>query len=103
MERALSAGRAFTLIHIGSAIKVEFHQIQLERDLSALSPPRKISCSQNCAGTPTEAESPNVSGTNDITLLIATNPELDWTYVTEWAARLGVTDLLDKARADATL
>jgi hypothetical protein len=38
---------------------------------------------------------------NDITTLIAVNLDLDWMYVRDWAGRFGVTDLLEKAIADA--
>ena len=37
---------------------------------------------------------------NDIGSVIAINPNLDWEYVNLWAARLGVTSLLERARAE---
>jgi hypothetical protein len=38
---------------------------------------------------------------SDIGGLIATNAAMDWEYVNLWAARLHVTDLLARARAEA--
>jgi len=35
----------------------------------------------------------------DVRNVIAAQPALDWRYVEQWAERLGVTDLLDEARA----
>lgn len=116
MERALNQGRAFNLIHMGSAIKVdifpvtsEFHQVQMERaQLTRLQPPVSV----DCVVTTAEdillaklrwyADGGRVSDRqwNDITGLIATNTALDWEYVNEWAGRLGVAGLLEKARAD---
>jgi len=40
---------------------------------------------------------------NDIGGILEQNPNLDWDYVNSWAARLGVTDLLEEARADSQL
>jgi hypothetical protein len=38
---------------------------------------------------------------NDITTLIAINVAMDWEYVADWAPRLGVSELLKRAQADA--
>jgi hypothetical protein len=38
---------------------------------------------------------------SDIGGLIAINTAMDWEYVNPWVARLGVTALLERARADA--
>ena len=40
---------------------------------------------------------------NDIGGILVQNPDLDWEYVNGWAARLGVADLLAKARVEAEL
>ena len=40
---------------------------------------------------------------SDIGGILVQNPNLDWDYVNLWAARLGVTGLLEKAQADAQL
>jgi hypothetical protein len=40
---------------------------------------------------------------NDIVGLLTANISLDSAYLQHWAARLGVTDLLEKAQADAAL
>jgi hypothetical protein len=40
---------------------------------------------------------------SDIGGILIQNPDLDWDYVNSWAARLDVTDLLEKARIDAQL
>jgi hypothetical protein len=39
----------------------------------------------------------------DVLTLIRNNSVMDLSYLQHWAARLGVTDLLEKAQADAAL
>lgn len=119
MRQAIRAGQAFNTIYIPKSQKIdifpavgEFHAAQLERaskvPLSFLG---------------IEAEYPVASAEdillaklqwyraggevsdrqwNDITGLLATNPDLDFEYVNSWAARLRVQNLLAKALADAT-
>jgi hypothetical protein len=119
MERAMNQGRAFNLIHMGSAIKVdifpvtsEFHQVQMERaQRTLLQPPVSVECVVTTAEDILlaklrwYADGGRVSDRqwNDITGLIATNSSMDWAYVNEWASRLRVCDLLEKARVDAAL
>jgi hypothetical protein len=115
IERALGAGRAFNLIHMGSALKFDifpatsdFHLTQLER-AGVTQVLERI----NCVVTTAEdillaklrwyADGGEVSDRqwNDIVGLLATNESLDNEYVESWAARLGVRALLERARADA--
>jgi hypothetical protein len=119
MERALRQGRAFNLIHIGSAIKVdifpvtsEFHHMQIERaQRTLLQPPVSVECVVTTAEDILlaklrwYADGGRVSDRqwNDIVGLLATNTSLDRAYANEWAARLGVADLLEKARLDAAM
>jgi hypothetical protein len=116
IERALQARRAFNLIHMGSAMKfdifpaiTEFHLTQLER--ATITP--VVQGSVRCSVTTAEdillaklrwyADGGEVSDRqwNDIVGLVTTNPEMDAEYVNLWASRLGVTALLERARADA--
>jgi len=117
MERALRGGSAFNLIHIGSAIKVDifpatsqFHHAQLERArMTHLQPPVAVDCMVTTAEDILLAklswynEGGRISDRqwNDITGLIAANTAMDWPYVNDWATRLGLADLLQKARNDA--
>ena len=88
----------------------DFHESQLERAtltplrIEGLSPvrwpPPKIFCWRSCSGIAKAARSPTASG-DDIGGILVPESELDWEYVNSWAARLGVTDLLEKAQADA--
>jgi hypothetical protein len=117
MQQAIRQGRAFNLIHIHSATKfdvfpasTDFHDSELER---ATSTPLRIEGAALCpVATPEDAllaklqwyrDGGEVSDQqwNDIGGILANNPNLDWEYVKPWAARLGVTSLLEKARADA--
>jgi len=118
MRSAILSGRSFNVIQIRLAWKVdifpateEFHMTQLERASIIAVGAAKVPCS--------------VTSTEDILLaklrwyrdgghtsknqwddainLIATNNQLDSAYLQQWAARLGVADLLEKAQADARL
>ncbi len=117
MRQAIEAGRAFNLIQMGSAMKfdifpasTEFHEAQLER---ATATPLQMEGAALCpVATPEDIllaklqwyrDGGEVSDRqwNDIGGLIAINDAMDWEYVDLWAARLHVTDLLARARADA--
>jgi hypothetical protein len=116
MRQAIEAGRAFNLIHMPSAMKfdvfpasTDFHDAELER---ATLTPLKMEGAAFCpVATPEDAllaklqwyrDGGEVSDRqwSDIGGLIATNPEMDWEYVNSWAARLDVTGLLARARAE---
>lgn len=116
-ERSVRERRAFNIIHIGTAQKIDifpafgdFHATQMER--STLIPvfPNE-SAARFSVASPEDVllgklrwyrDGGEVSDRqwNDITGLIATNPELDFDYTRNWAARLRVEDLLDRAIAD---
>jgi hypothetical protein len=117
MRQAIQEERSFNLIHIPSAMKfdifpasTEFHEAQLER---ATATPLRMEGAALCpVATPEDIllaklqwyrDGGEVSDRqwNDIGGLIAINDALDWEYVNSWAARLGVTSLLERARADA--
>jgi hypothetical protein len=117
MREAIKNGRSFNLIHVGSAMKfdifpatTEFHEAQLER---ATTTPLRLEGAAPClVATPEDIllaklqwyrDGGGVSDRqwNDIGGILAQNPNLDWAYVNSWAARLGVTALLEKARAEA--
>ena len=119
MEQAIRQRRAFNLIHIGSAMKfdvfpalTDFHDSELER---AMPTPLRIEGAKPCpVATPEDSllsklqwyrQGGEVSDRqwNDIGGILVQNPNLDWDYVNSWAARLGVSDLLEKARADSQL
>jgi len=117
MRRALRAGRAFNLIHIGSAIKADvfpatndFHQIQLERaQTTLLQPPISMECVVTTAEDIllaklhwyAEGGQSSERQWNDIVGLISIRNSMDWDYIGGWASRLGVSELLEKARQDA--
>jgi hypothetical protein len=117
MQQAIRQGRAFNLIHIHSATKfdlfpasTDFHDSELDR---AMLTPLRIEGAALCpVATPEDAllaklqwyrNGGEVSDRqwSDIGGIITQNPRLDWDYVNSWAARLGVTSLLDRARVDA--
>jgi len=119
MEQAIRQRRAFNLIHIGSAMKfdvfpalTDFHDSELER---AMPTPLRIEGAKPCpVATPEDSllsklqwyrQGGEVSDRqwNDIVGILVQNPNLDWDYVNSWAARLGVTTLLEKARAESQL
>ena len=117
MEQALQQRRAFNLIHIGSALKydvfpasTDFHDSELERAKPTL---LRIEGAALCPVASAEdsllaklqwyRDGGEVSDRqwSDIGCIISVNPGLDWEYVNSWAARLHVTDLLARARAEA--
>ena len=117
MRQSIAAGRAFNLIHIPSAMKfdvfpasTDFHDSELDR--ATLTPLRLEGAALCPVATPEDAllaklqwyrDGGEVSERqwNDIGGILAQNPNLDWEYVNLWAARLHVTDLLARARAEA--
>jgi hypothetical protein len=119
MEQALRERRAFNLIHIPSAMKfdifpasTDFHDSELER--ATLTPLRIEGATLCPVATPEDAllaklqwyrDGGEVSDRqwSDIGGIIIQNPNLDWEYVNNWAARLHVADLLARARAEAEL
>jgi hypothetical protein len=117
--QAIRERRAFNLIHIGTAMKfdvfpalTDFHDSELER---ATPTPLRIEGAKLCPVATAEdsllsklqwyRQGGEVSDRqwSDIGGILIQNPDLDWDYVNSWAARLGVTDLLKKARIDAQL
>ena len=119
MEQALQQRRAFNLIHIGSAQKydvfpawTDFHESELER---AKPTPLRIEGADLCPVASAEdsllaklqwyREGGEVSDRqwSDIGGIIIQNRDLDWDYVNSWAARLHVSDLVARARAEAEL
>jgi hypothetical protein len=117
IRQSLERGRGFNLIHMTTASKFDvfpassdFHTSQLQR---AKLTPLKLEGADLCpVATPEDillaklswyregGESSEVQW-RDIAGILVINPDLDWEYVNLWAARLRVSDLLEKARADA--
>jgi hypothetical protein len=115
-RRAISAGRSFNLIHMKSVQKVDifpareaFHREQIDRatilPLTDDRVPCMITTAEDIllAKLRWYADGGRVSERqwSDITTLIAINAAMDWKYVAKWAERLGVSELLQKAQADA--
>jgi hypothetical protein len=115
IRRSLQAGRAFNVIQISTSTKVDvfpaaedFHQSQLDRATMVPLRMGKVPCVVTTAEDILLAklrwyrDGGEVSERqwNDIGSVIAINPNLDWEYVNLWAARLGVTSLLERARAE---
>jgi len=116
-ESSVRQGRAFNLIHIATAQKIDifpatsdFHARQMERAAFIPVFPNEDALRFSVA-SPEDVllgklqwyrEGGEVSDRqwNDITGLIATNPALDLVYTRSWAARLRIEDLLDRAIAD---
>jgi hypothetical protein len=116
VRASIAAGRSFNVIHMGNALKVDvfparepFHRTQLDRATVLPLGDERIPCVVTTAEDILlaklrwYADGGKVSERqwNDITDIITTNAEMDWDYVNLWAARLQVTDLLVRARADA--
>ena len=112
MRRSIQAGRSFNLIHIRNALKVDifparedFHQAQLDRATTVPLGLAEIPCAVATAEDILLAklrwyrDGGEVSDRqwNDIAGIIATNPNLDADYLQLWAARLGVSGLLQRA------
>jgi hypothetical protein len=116
MRSAIQSGRSFNLIHTGLAHKVDifpatedFHLAQLERATTMPLGAGQVPCSVTTAEDILLAklrwyrDGGEVSDRqwNDIIGLITTSQSLDSAYLQLWAERLRVSDLLEKARADA--
>jgi hypothetical protein len=114
IERALARGESFNLIHMDSATKFDifparsdFHRTQLERAgvATVLDLRCRVTTAEDIliAELRWYADEGRVSDRqwNDIVGLVATNPDLDHEYVKLWASRLSVSDLLERADADA--
>jgi hypothetical protein len=118
MRSAIRDGRSFNVIHMTSAWKIdlfpaqtEFHASELQRATVAqvsldgesvecpVSSAEDIVLAKLCwykdGGSVSERQ------WNDIGTVIVTNPGLDRDYLSLWAARLGVADLLERAFADS--
>jgi hypothetical protein len=114
MRSAIAAKRAFNVIHIPLGNKVDifpatedFHLCQLERATWASLPFVEESAKYPVAtaedillaklrwykdgGEVSERQWTDIQG------ILAVNPDLDFGYVRPWAARLGVTALLERA------
>ncbi len=113
---AIQAGRPFNVIHKGLAHKVDvfpatddFHLAQLERATTIPLGAAEVPCSVTSAEDILLAklrwyrDGGEVSDRqwNDIVGLITTSRSLDDAYLQLWSARLRVSDLLEKAKADA--
>ena len=118
VRSSIAAGRSFNVIHMRNADKVDvfparepFHRAQLDRatvlPLGADRIPCVVTTAEDVllAKLRWYADGGQVSDRqwNDIVGILVQNPNLDCDYVNTWAARLGVTDLLEKAQADAQL
>jgi hypothetical protein len=118
VRNSIASGRSFNVIHIRNVLKVDvfpaseaFHRAQLERATLVTLGEGRIPCVVTTAEDILLAklqwyrDGGEVSDRqwNDIGGLIAINTAMDWEYVNSWAARLGVTALLERARAEAEL
>jgi hypothetical protein len=116
VRKSIAAGSAFNVIHMRNVLKVDifpahelFHSTQLDRATVLPLAEDRIPCVVTTAEDILLAklqwyrDGGEVSDRqwNDIGGLIATNEAMDWEYVNSWAARLGVTSLLERARAEA--
>ncbi len=114
---AVKAGRSFNVIHLKNVQKVDvfpareqFHRAQLDRATVLPLGEGRIPCAVTTAEDILLAklrwflDGGRVSERqwNDILGLIAVHTAMDWTYVDGWAATLGVSDLLRKAREEAS-
>ena len=113
---SVAAGRSFNVIHMKNVLKVDvfparepFHRAQLDRATVLPLGEGRIPCVVTTAEDILLAklqwyrDGGEVSDRqwSDIGGLIAINDAMDWEYVNSWAARLGVTALLERARTDA--
>jgi hypothetical protein len=118
IRSSIDTRRAFNLIHLQNALKVDvfpagedFHAAQLERATVVAIGPDQVRCPVATAEDSLLAklrwyrDGGNVSDQQwtDVLTLIRNNSVMDLSYLQHWAARLGVTDLLEKAQADAAL
>lgn len=118
MRRSLETGRAFNIIQISTSTKVdvfpvaeEFQQVQLARATVVALGMAEVPCVVTTAEDILLAklrwyrDGGQVSERqwDDIGIIITANRNLDWEHVSTWAARLGVTALLERARVEAEL
>jgi hypothetical protein len=116
IRSALLAGRPFNLIYIPTAHKIDifpattpFHMSEIERATAAgfaagvsapVASPEDCLLAKLCwyrdGGEVSERQWLDISG------IVATNPALDHQYLEDWAGRLGVALLLQKALATAS-
>lgn len=115
---AVSAGRAFNVIYIPFSQKVDIFPANEDFALAELD----RATSLTLPGLSTGAEYPVASAEDivlaklrwhkaggetsdrqwtDVVRVIAATPDIDWAYMESWAARLGVAELLVRARAEA--
>ena len=114
IRQAIQAGRAFNIIHMPSAWKIDlfpaqsdFHECEIERAI-----PEPVTVDGETVVCPVSTpedvllaklrwfkDGGQVSERQwgDITGIVATNPNLDLEYARLWAGRLRVADLLDRA------
>jgi len=116
MREAVTAGRPFNIIHMRHVMKVDvflaqesFHQSQLGRATILSIGDERIPCNVTTAEDillsklrwyADGGQAPN-SPWSDITTLLAANPSIDNAYLNLWAARLGATALLERARLES--
>jgi hypothetical protein len=117
-RRGFSSGRSFNVIHMLSSDKFDifpatgdFHESQLKR--ASLTPLETEGDVVECPVATAEdillaklqwyraGDCVSERQWNDVLGILAANPDLDFTYAQEWAARLRVEDLLDRAVAEA--
>jgi hypothetical protein len=117
IRQAIQAGRAFNIIHMPTAWKIDvfpaqsdFHECEMLRaTLEPLTIDGEVVICP--VSTPEDVllaklrwykDGGQVSDRQwgDITGIVATNPNLDLEYVRLWAERLRVTELLDKALSE---
>jgi hypothetical protein len=119
IRHAIGAGRSFNVIHIPTSYKFDlfpatsdFHVTQLQRGgtVPLALPGGTVSCRVVTAedillaklrwyrdgGEISERQWTDIYG------IVAMNPNLDLEYTRTWAAKLGVTDLLDRALAQSS-
>jgi hypothetical protein len=116
VRHSIAAGRSFNVIQMRNVLKVDvfpardlFHRTQLDHATVLPLGDGRIPCVVTTAEDILLAklqwyrDGGEVSDRqwNDIGGILATNPDLDWEYVNSWAAHLGVTSLLERARTDA--
>ena len=117
ISQAILHGRSFNVIHMTSAQKLDlfpatsdFHESELARATPvALGPEGTVRCPVASAEDTLlsklrwyrEGNEISERQWNDIAGIIAINSNLDLQYLRLWAARLRVTDLLDKALSQA--
>ena len=117
IERAIREKRSFNLIHMATSQKIDIFPAKTDFDTTEIGRARRIPVFPAGNTTRLPVASPEdvllaklqwyraggeISDRqwNDITGILAANPALDFDYVRDWAARLRVEDLLQRAIAD---